>query len=242
MIRSGIVQTSAAPNAVTPAAPRGPVSLQVAPPQVAHLQTAPPQNTKARLLELVKRLGAPTAQALAQELDISVPAARKHLCDLQESGLIASRTEKPCGRGRPQHVYVLSDRGESTFPKSYATLCSDVLRHVEQLFGEGAVLQVLSSRQAELYSRLSPTMQGDLAQRVRTLAHTLQEAGYAAEAFQEDGVWYLVERNCPALKVAREYGQMCGSELQLYTDLLGVPVARETRIACGAAECRYRIG
>ena len=211
-------------------------------PQTTSPQNTLPQNTKARLLELVKRLGAPTAQALARELDISVPAARKHLCDLQESGLIASRTEKPCGRGRPQHVYVLSDRGESTFPKSYATLCSDVLRHVQVLFGEGAVLQVLSSRQAELHSRLSPVIQGDLAQRVHTLAQTLQEAGYASEAFQEDGVWYLVERNCPALKVAREYSQMCGSELQLYTDLLGVPVVRETRIACGAAECRYRIG
>ena len=205
-------------------------------------QGAPLQGTKARLLELVKRHGAPTAQALAQELEISLPAARKHLCDLQEAGLVSARTEKPGGRGRPQHVYALSDRGESTFPKSYATLCSDVLRHVEELFGEGAVLQVLSARQAEMYGRLSGGVQGDLPERVQTLAQKLREAGYAAEALQEDGVWYLVERNCPALKVAREYGQMCESELKLYSDLLGVPVVRETRIACGAAECRYRLG
>jgi predicted ArsR family transcriptional regulator len=204
--------------------------------------STPLQGTKARLLELVKRLGSPTAQALAQELEISVPAARKHLCDLQEAGLVNSHIEKPCGRGRPQHVYLLSDRGESTFPKSYATLCSDVLKHVEQLFGEGAVLQVLDARKAELYKRLSPMVQGSVAQRLERLAQTLQEAGYAAEILHEDGAWYLVERNCPALKVAREYSQMCESELKLYTELLGVPVVRETRIACGAAECRYRIG
>ncbi len=205
-------------------------------------QGAPLQGTKARLLELVKRLGAPTAQALAHELEISLPAARKHLCDLQEAGLVSARTEKPGGRGRPQHVYVLSDRGESTFPKSYASLCSDVLGHVQKLFGEGAVLQVLTARQAEMYQRLAPGIQGDLAERVQTLAGKLREAGYAAEAVQDGGVWFLIERNCPALKVAREYGQMCESELKLYTDLLGVPVVRESRIACGAAECRYRIG
>ena len=219
-----------------------PAATQPATKQTATTQGAPFQGTKARLLELVKRHGAPTAQALAQELEISLPAARKHLCDLQEAGLVSSRTEKPGGRGRPQHVYALSDRGESTFPKSYASLCSDVLRHIEDLFGEGAVLQVLDARQAEMYGRLATGIQGELPERVQTLALKLREAGYAAEALQEDGVWYLVERNCPALKVAREYGQMCESELKLYSDLLGVPVVRESRIACGAAECRYRLG
>ena len=66
--------------------------------------------------------------------------------------------------------------------------------------------------------------------------------GYAAEALQEDGVWYLVEHNCPALKVARDFSQLCQSEQKLYADLLGVPVVRESRIACGASECRYRVG
>ncbi|WP_425146956.1 helix-turn-helix transcriptional regulator [Deinococcus sp.] len=208
-------------------------------PQVA---LAPPQNTKARLLELVKRHGAQTAQALARELDISVPAARKHLQDLQETGLVVACTEKPGGRGRPQHVYTLSERGESTFPKSYATLCSDVLAHVQRLFGEGAVLQVMDARRAELYGRLSAVVRGDLPERIQTLVRELGEAGYAAEVVQERGAWFLIERNCPALKVARDFGQLCDSELKLYRDLLGVNVVRESRIACGAAECRYRIG
>ena len=231
------------PSPTQPSPTRATPTREPQAPATAPMQgTQTLQGTKARLLELVKRHGAPTAQALALELEISIPAARKHLCDLQEAGLVSSRTEKPGGRGRPQMVYLLSDRGESTFPKSYATLCSDLLAHVNQLFGEGAVLQVLGARQAELYRRLSPGVQGDLPQRIELLAQKLQEAGYAAEAVQENGVWYLIERNCPALKVARDYGELCDSELQLYTDLLGVPLVRETRIACGAAECRYRVG
>ncbi|ULH16607.1 MarR family transcriptional regulator [Deinococcus sp. KNUC1210] len=221
---------------------RFPVSASAAPQIPSAPQGPLPANTKSRLLEVVKRHGAQTAQALARELEISVPAARKHLQGLQEAGLIAARTEKPGGRGRPQHVYALSERGESTFPKSYATLCSDVLSHVQQLFGEGAVLQVMDARRAELYRRLSSVVQGDLDQRVQILAHELKEAGYAAEVIYERGAWFLVERNCPALKVARDFGQLCESELNLYRDLLGTNVVRESRIACGAAECRYRIG
>ncbi|MFC4455488.1 helix-turn-helix transcriptional regulator [Deinococcus sonorensis] len=201
------------------------------------------QGSKTRVLDLLKRHGAQTAAALAERLDVSLPAARKHLQDLQEAGLVVARTEKPGGRGRPQHVFALSERGESTFPKSYATLCSDVLGHVQQLFGEGAVMQVMDARRVELYRRLAPLIQQPLlGDRVTALADELRLAGYAAEAVCEDGVWYLLERNCPALKVAREFNQLCQSELTLYRELLQAPVTRESRIACGAAECRYRIG
>jgi len=50
----------------------------------ATLAPAGAERTKTRLLELVKRHGAQTAQDLAQRLDVSVPAARRHLSDLQE--------------------------------------------------------------------------------------------------------------------------------------------------------------
>lgn len=200
------------------------------------------QGSKTRMLEIIKRHGTRTAQALAQEMGVSAPAARKHLLDLQQAGLVEARTERPGGRGRPQHVFALSEQGESTFPKSYAALCSDVLGHVQRLFGEGALLQVMDSRRADLYSRLVPLMSGDLETRLTRLALELKASGYASEAVQENGAWYLVERNCPALKVARDFPQLCDSELALYRQLLGVPVTRESRIACGATECRYRVG
>lgn len=226
-------------SAHTPQANTAQVGALAAPPLPA------PERTKHRLLELLKRHGSQTVQDLAAGLGVSVPGARRHLSDLQDQGLIEARTERPGGRGRPQHVYVLTDRGEAAFPKTYSTLCVDVLRHVEGLYGEGAVLQVLDARSAELAGRLQAELPASLPLegRVERLAAWLTAAGFDAVTEQgADGSWFIVERNCPNLTVARQYPQLCQSELNLFVGVLGVPVTRETRIACGQGSCRYRIG
>ncbi len=205
---------------------------------------ATPERTKSRLLDAVKDCDCATAQALADKLGVTVPAIRRHLQDLQDAGQLDVRTEKPGGRGRPQHVYVLTEAGEATFPKAYAALCVDVLSHVEQLFGQGAVLQVLDARRLELQNLLALRLSAhhDLGSKLTALAEVLCEHGYAARAYQERGQWYLAQRNCPAPAVAKAFPQLCQAELTLYRNLLGSPVSREARLSCGAAECRYKVG
>lgn len=207
------------------------------------LPSAPPERTKVRLLELVQRHGPQTAQDLAARLEVSVPAARRHLGDLQEQGLLVSRTERPGGRGRPQHVFSLTERGEAGFPRSYSGLCVDVLRHVEDLFGQGAVLKVLDARNVEIALRMQAELPEHLplAERVRRLAELLADMGFDPVLEQDGADWCLTQRNCPNLAVARQYAQLCDSELNLYAELLGTQVVRETRIACGQGACRYRI-
>lgn len=216
--------------------------------QPAHLPApqpppAPPERTKVRLLELVQRHGPQTAQDLAARLEVSVPAARRHLGDLQEQGLLQSRTERPGGRGRPQHVFSLTERGEAAFPRTYSGLCVDVLRHVEGLFGQGAVLRVLDARNVEIAARLQTELPRDLPleDRVRRLAALLTDMGFDPVLERDGPDLLLTQRNCPNLAVARQYAQLCDSELRLYAELLGAPVVRETRIACGQGACRYRI-
>ncbi|GGO19827.1 helix-turn-helix transcriptional regulator [Deinococcus humi] len=204
---------------------------------------APPERTKVRLLELVKRHGPQTAQDLAARLEVSVPAARRHLGDLQEQGLLLSRTERPGGRGRPQHVFSLTERGEAAFPRTYSGLCVDVLRHVEGLFGDGAVLKVLDARNVEIAARLQNDLPNHLPleDRIRRLAVLLTDMGFDPVLEKDGADWCLTQRNCPNLTVARQYSQLCDSELRLYAELLGTRVVRESRIACGQAACRYRI-
>lgn len=203
-----------------------------------------PERTKSKLLEVIKASDCATAQTLADKLGLTVPAIRRHLQDLQDAGHLEVRTEKPGGRGRPQHVYVLTEAGEATFPKAYDALCLDVLGHVEQLFGEGAVMQVMDARRLDLCAQLSPLLgqHSDIGHKLQALASALSEHGYAARAYQEGGQWYLVQRNCPAPAVAKQFPQLCQGELALYRELLKVPVSREARLSCGAAECRYKVG
>ncbi len=206
--------------------------------------TVPPERTKTRLLEVVKRHGPQTAQHLAQKLEVSVPAARRHLIDLQEQQLIEARIERPGGRGRPQYVFALTERGEASFPKTYAGLCVGVLDHVHQIFGDGAVLKVLDSRNVAVAKELHAEIPAHLSlpERLLLLIARLNDMGFDAEAEEVEGQWFFTQRNCPNLAVARQYQELCASEITLYTQVLGVTISRETRIACGQGCCRYRLG
>ncbi|WP_291425878.1 metalloregulator ArsR/SmtB family transcription factor [Deinococcus sp.] len=201
------------------------------------------ERTKKRLLELVNRHGGLTAQELAQKLEVSVPAARRHLSDLQEQGLIGMTIERPSGRGRPQHVFTLTEQGEATFPKTYSTLCADILRHVEHLFGQEAVLKVFNSRSAEFGQLLRAIAAPELplAERLERLAAVLTEAGFDAVVEFDGTAYYLIQRNCPNLAVARQFKALCISELNMYAEVLGRPIERDQKIACGQRMCRYRI-
>lgn len=201
-------------------------------------------STKGRVLTLLRGWSGGTAQDVADALGVTVPAARRHLMDLEAAGLIQSQVEKPAGRGRPQHVFSLTTNGEHTFPKRYAQLAHDILEHVETLYGSGAILEVLSARNAKLIESWQDRICGQtLMEKLECLAGVLNEHGYEARIeIGEDGVLYLLEGNCPALEVARQYGQLCQSETELYAKLLDARVVRESQISQGASVCRYQIG
>jgi predicted ArsR family transcriptional regulator len=198
------------------------------------------ESTKSRVLHVLRGQGG-TAQDVADALEVSVPAARRHLMDLEADGLLESRVHRPGGRGRPQHVFRVSDKGESHFPKAYAELCTDILHHLNTLYGSGAVLNVLSARNRTLLERWQPQVQGDLESRLQALCALLNEIGCHVTAHAEGETWVLCQGNCPSLEVSRQFEQLCQSECVLYATLLDAQVVREARVLEGASACRYRI-
>ena len=82
-----------------------------------------------------------------------------------------------------------------------------------------------------------------LLERVRELAAIQDEQGYLCRAFfdVEDGVVRLAEHNCAIYEVAVKEPAACSAELDLFRDVLGADVVRETHIASGDRSCTYRI-
>jgi predicted ArsR family transcriptional regulator len=185
--------------------------------------------------------GCGTAQEVADALEVTTPAARRHLMELEADGLLDSQVHRPGGRGRPQHVFRISEKGEEHFPKRYAQLCNDILEHIESLYGEGAVISVLDSRNQKLLEAWRPRMKGDLWERAQTLVDILNELGYHAALESHPNGFVLSQSNCPNLEVARTFQALCSSESLLYTNLLGTRVDREARVLEGYSACRYVI-
>jgi predicted ArsR family transcriptional regulator len=196
-------------------------------------------STKSRVLYFLRGAGGGTAHEVADALEVTTPAARRHLMDLEADGLLESKVHRPGGRGRPQHVFRISEKGEDHFPKRYAQLCNDILEHIESLYGAGAVLSVLDSRNQKLLEAWRPRMQGNLRQRAEALVDILNELGYHAALEPHPSGFVLSQSNCPNLEVARTFESLCASEAILYTHLLGARVAREARVLEGYSACRY---
>jgi predicted ArsR family transcriptional regulator len=192
------------------------------------------EGTKEKVLDLL-RAKPLTAKEVATALGVSRAAVQKHLQDLEARGLVRSEVRKCPGRGRPYRLYRAQD-GES----SYAALCGDVLRGLEEALGKERVVALLLQRHRALLAPLA--REGlPLRERLARLAAFLKEQGYEAEVVEEGGRLYLCQRRCPKLALSRDHEALCESELLAYQELLGLPLVREERIASGGSCCRYRV-
>ncbi len=199
-------------------------------------------TTRQNILQLLRRYGQMTALELSGELQIGAVGVRQHLALLERDGLV-----QICGLrrsiGRPSHLYELTPEAEEHFPKRYDQLAIELMDYLAAHGGGEAVGQALHARRQAIVRNIAPRLAGKpRAEQVAELAHILAEQGYMCEYEQlADGSFVLIEHNCPVDCVARRYSQLCVQELELYQDLLGVPITREATMAEGDLCCRYHI-
>jgi predicted ArsR family transcriptional regulator len=208
---------------------------------VANLKTGLGASREVIVHELRAR-GRVGADELASTLGVSKQCVRKHLDVLEREGYVEHAPERG-DRGRPAHVFRLTEKAAELFPRRYDLFVKSVLRQVGEVWGERGLNTVFCGCASETVSTLRPQLEGlSFDARVRRLTELLGEMGYEAEAERlEDGSYLLTEMNCPQAELARDYRQLCDQELIVYRELLRTEVFRESRIAGGATSCAYRV-
>ena len=200
------------------------------------------------LLLRLRHDGPSSPEELAAGLGVSRTGVLQQLHALETSGLV-SRQAIRHGVGRPRHVYDVTEAAQDLFPTNYDGLASSLLAAIRTIGGEELVDGVFEERRRMTRDRIRQRMAERLApearllDRARELAVIQDEQGYIAEAvISADGVIRLVERNCAIHHVAADNGAACQAELDLFREILGPDVQRETHIAAGDRCCTYRIG
>jgi predicted ArsR family transcriptional regulator len=229
------------PSAVTPESP----SAQAEQPRPADAATS---GLRRAILLRLRHDGPSSPEQLAGALGLSRTGVLQQLHALETAGLV-SRQAVRHGVGRPRHVYDVTPAAQDLFPTNYDGLASGLLAAIRSLGGEPLIDEVFEERRRltrdRLRRRLDDTLPADapLLDRARELAVIQDEQGYLAEAvIGADGVIRLVERNCAIHRVSSEHAAACQAELDLFRELLGTSVERETHIAAGDRCCTYRIG
>lgn len=200
------------------------------------------KSTRTKLVRFVKVKGRVAIRDISRALGITPMAVRRHVRWLHQAGLV--QIEKAQGaRGRPAHLCLLTDLGDALFPKAYDRFSADLIRGVALLDGDAKVEQLFEARKNQLLQKYEGRMAGkNGAARVQEAVLILCEEGYMAESCPlHPGTYRITEHNCAIVHIAREYPQVCHSELCFLAQMLGAEVQRESHALRGDSECSYLV-
>lgn len=209
------------------------------------MATTQQSSTKQDILQHLLTQGQATAIELADVLEVSPQAIRRHLKDLETEGLIVYQ-QVQAGMGRPQHVYKLSRAGRDRFPSRYGEFAVDFLDTLTETLGyeqASSVLRKHWERKAMEYrGRVGG---GTLRDRVAKLVELRKAEGYMAEWYsieESDSQFILAEHNCAISHVASSFPSVCGHELEMFAAALqDCKVERTHWIIDGQHRCGYLI-
>jgi len=206
-----------------------------------------PSALRREILVRLRRDGVASPDQLAAAIGASRTGVLQQLRALEATGFVSRQTVRH-GVGRPRHLYDITDEAQELFPANYGALAAGLLTAINAVGGEALVEQVFIARRRQIGDRVRRELHdrvgagASLAERVRGLAVLQDEQGYLANAvIGSDGTIRLREHNCAILDVARGTRAACDAELDLFREVLGADVVRETHIASGDRCCSYRI-
>ena len=198
-------------------------------------------ETRMRILQLLKMRASMTVGQLTDALHISQMGVRQHLAILEAERLVEHYQEKQ-GRGRPPHVYQLTDEANSLFPTTYANFAVGLMHEVAKFNGPGFINKVFRERMKAQLETYQLRLKGKtLSERVKELARIRDEEGYMARFDENEDDYVLIEHNCPIAVIAEEYPHVCEIELALFRQSLGAKIVREEHLMQGSHRCCYRI-
>jgi predicted ArsR family transcriptional regulator len=208
---------------------------------------ATPSALRRALLLFLRQAGPTSPDGLAAALGASRTGVLQQLHALEEAGLVSHARERH-GVGRPRHLYDVTPDAQDLFPADYAGFAASILAAVESLGGGDLVEEVFEARRRQAGERIRVRLAAEvgptssLGDRARALAVIQDEGGYLAEAvIGDDGAIRLREHNCAIYHIASGNHAACDAELELFREVLGAEVVRETHIAAGDRCCSYRI-
>ena len=199
------------------------------------------QPTRQRVARSILVNGPSTAAALAERLDLTPAAVRRHLDQLVEEGAVEVREPRSLvarGRGRPAKVFALTESGRDGFDQQYDDLAVQALRFLAETGGAEAVRQFATRRAAFIQERfIGVSAANPGLGPAEVLARVFTDEGYAAAVRDIPVGEQLCQQHCPVAHVAHEFPQLCEAETEAISKVLGRHVQRLATIAHGDGVC-----
>jgi predicted ArsR family transcriptional regulator len=190
----------------------------------------PGRSTRIEVLELLRRRGHASAEAIAADLGVTPNAVRQHLTNLERDGFVVSTPEKS-RRGRPSLLFTLTERADSVFPKRYGQLATMVLQEVQEMGGPDALDEVFERMATRHAGAIARNLEGlEFDEKLRKVVAWIGRAGTLAEQSDTPEGVKVTIHNCPFRNTALKFPQVCTITPHLISQLLGTAVSQADSI------------
>jgi len=205
------------------------------------------QETRQHILEVLRDRQEATVGDIVRDLThrlgrrITAVTVRHHLGVLQEDDLVTIPHMKHRGTpGRPQHIYILTDKAQAQFPNNYQQLATSLIREIRRTLPDDRVNVILEGVAHDMAD--SAAISGEtLYERLQATCDYLNEHGYEASFESHADGFVLHTQNCPYRHLAHEEEGLCHLDMRLVAEMLGVVPRLLSRISDGENSCSYLI-
>ena len=183
------------------------------------------QDTRRRIVELMRIRGGQTVQDLVAALGLTRTAVISHLGVLLADGFV-TRHGLRRGKRRPSVIYQTTRLADSAFPQAYESFAVAVLNALKENAPSAlrAALWRVGEEWVERDRHRVARLKGQA--RVEAMRQILEERGFLPELKRGDNTYVLREHNCPVLRLATDHPEICDGVHRWMESLVGVPLIR----------------
>lgn len=192
-------------------------------------------------LERLLRLGGGTVQEICADLGVTATAVRQRLVRLQSGGYVSRELVRQ-GRGRPHHVYCITQMGQRQLGDNYGDLALILWKEMKNITDPGVRSRVVDGVRDALVARYAVRVRGHaLGDRFQELGAALVDHGFDVEIDGSSKLPILRENNCPYQELAGSDRSICEIEEEVYEQVLGVPVKLAQCCMDGHSCCEFEL-
>ena len=161
------------------------------------------EQSDTEFLNELHRMGPQTVQDICSAIGVTATAVRQRLSRLQASGFVMRELVR-ASRGRPYHVYRVTEKGLRQLGDNYGDLALILWREIRNIPDPEVRRSITSRVRDALVARLGQFGDGQLGERLKRLGDSLRDRGYDVEIGRAGALPILRENNCPYQELAEE--------------------------------------
>src|SRR5262245_44483438 len=197
------------------------------------------ESSDKAMMDILRRDGEATISNLGSEMGVTATAVRQRLQRLMNDGLIERQAENK-GRGRPNHKYSLTQKGERSAGTNFADMASvlwDEIKSVEDPEIRRGLLKRIAGRLADRYR---DQVGGEtLGERMTALASMMDEREIPFRVEHSESLPVLSALACPYPELAMRDRGVCTMEKMMLSEILGENVRLSACRLDGATCCTF---